>query len=97
GTDSRPSYRFRANDPNQPVARIMLNPDRLAIRAGGAAFAYTLNEPSQGSIAIRLTLGADALTFCAEGGGTLPPHVDVQDRFTATRNTPPPATCPAIP
>ena len=97
GTDDRPSYRFRSKDPNQPVARITLGRDRLAIRAVGAAFAYTLNEPSQGSIAIRLTLGPDVLTFCAEGGGALPPGVDVQDRFTAVRNTPPPATCPAVP
>src|SRR6185295_5874456 len=34
GTDDSPSYRLRSNDPNQPVARIMLNPDRLSIRAG---------------------------------------------------------------
>jgi len=98
GTTARPTYRFRSTDPAIGIVRATLKSGKLAIRGGGAAFAYTLDEASQGSIALRFTLGDGALTYCAEGGRSpFPPRIDQRDRFSAQPKTPAPSSCPPVP
>jgi hypothetical protein len=93
-------YRWTATSRIDPVARIIVRPNRLRIRAGGVSWAYTLDEPQQGAIAVELRLGT-AAPWCASApaktSGSPPSSAsfDRVDRFVGTRNTPPPAVCPA--
>jgi DNA-binding beta-propeller fold protein YncE len=100
GNVSNPKgYRFTGNDPNGPVQKIIIKDDKISITAGRDNWPYTLDEPSQGSIGIQLTLGT-AVTWCAEGGEPVPvfaPKKDETDKFIARRNTPPPVACPPLP
>jgi hypothetical protein len=90
-------FRFRATDASAPVQRVDVQRDRIRIAARGAGWTYTLDEASQGSIALRLTLGSGA-TWCAEAGrAPYPARVDTVDRFIGASDTPPPAVCPALP
>ena len=66
--------------------------DRISVKGGTAAWPYTLDEASQGRIAVRLTLGTDR-PWCAEARGS----VDVVNEFVAERDALPPPTCPPIP
>ena len=81
-------YRFRARG-NAPIERVLLGKDRLIIRGEGARFAYTLDEPAQGRIAVRLELGS-GLALCGEAAGQ---KHDRMNRFVATNAAPPPS-CP---
>ena len=85
-------YRFRSKDPTDTIATLIVDADRITAKGGKAAFAYTLDEPSQGRVAIRLTLGS-ALPWCAEAPG----KIDRPGQFTAQSNTPAPATCAPLP
>jgi hypothetical protein len=93
-------YRWTAPSPDHPVARIVVRADRLRIRGGGSAWTYTLDEASQGAIAVALVLGS-APPWCtmapAKSTGSPPSTAayDHVDRFVAARNTPPPAVCPS--
>lgn len=95
-------YRFSAPSRSAPIARVTVRANRLRIRGGGAAFAYTLDESAQGSIAVRLRLGttrAWCAVAVAKTSGSPPSTAsyDHVDRFVAAHNTPPPAICPAVP
>ena len=81
-------YRFKARH-DAPIERVLVMKDRLIIRGEGARLAYTLDEPAQGSIAVRLELGS-GIAFCAEAAS---PRQDRMNRFVARREPPPPA-CP---
>jgi len=98
GTPASPKgFRFRSTDPSAAVTSVQVKKDRIKIRGGRAAWTYTLDEPAQGSVALRLSLGTGT-TWCAEAGR--PPYqarIDVTDRFLASPGTPPPAVCPAVP
>ena len=95
-------YRFTGSDPNGPITRVLVKGDQLLVRGGGSNWGYTLDEPSQGRIAVRLTLGGGA-TWCsdapAKSTGSPPSTAsnDRVDRFTAQTRTPPPASCPPLP
>jgi hypothetical protein len=68
--------------------------DRLIIRGGKASWTYTLDEPAQGAVAVRLSLGETA--WCA----VIParaPNQDQVDLFVGQREAPPPAVCPPVP
>src|SRR5439155_19264466 len=56
-------YRFR--DSSAPISRVTVTADRISLAGGGAGWGYTLDEPSQGRIAVRLTLGGGR-PWCAE-------------------------------
>ena len=95
-TSLQGGYRFRSSDPASPVQMVLVRRDRMKVNGGGAAWGYTLNEASQGIVALRLTLGA-APAWCTEvGRPPYPPRTDVVDRFSAG-HTPTPAACPAVP
>ncbi|HSV05122.1 MAG TPA: hypothetical protein VLI07_01340, partial [Candidatus Binatus sp.] len=96
GTTS-PIYRFRDKNMNGPVSTIVVKADKIVIRGGHSNWLYTLNEPKQGRVAVRLTLGTGA-GWCAEAGQlSFPASVDRPDEFMAMRDTPAPASCPATP
>ena len=60
-------YRYR--DPLGPCKRVIIRPGRLirAVCKGAGVAKYTLDEPSQGTLAVRLTTGA--IQYCAVFGG----------------------------
>jgi hypothetical protein len=87
-------FKWKGLDRNGPVRRITVKADRLSIGAGKRNWGYTLDEATQGSVAVRLQMGS-GVTWCAQGGqpGFLPRR-DVPDRFIATSRTLPPVVCP---
>jgi len=95
-------YRFAGSDPTGPVSRVIVKADQLKVRAGKSSWTYTLNEPSQGRIAVQLQLGVGP-AWCADApakaSGTPPSTAanDRVDKFTAQPKTPAPAACPPIP
>src|SRR5207249_9922062 len=99
GASSVTSYVFRGTDPNGPVSRITVKADSISIRGGKANWPYTLDEPSQGRVAVRLTLGSGA-TWCADVPARVsgsPPSTarnDTQDKFVGQPATPAPSACP---
>lgn len=97
---------YRYADPQRvagPVTGVKLD-DRgtLALGARGATLAYSLDEPAQGSLALRLALGA-APAWCALAPARTsgnPPSAgasDRIDRFVGAPNAPAPASCPPLP
>ena len=65
--------------------------DRIVVRPAGG-FGYTLDEPAQGKVGVRLTLGG-GVRWCAVAPGA----DDRVDHFAAVANTPAPAFCPPQP
>jgi hypothetical protein len=93
GPASRPrGYRFQGTG---AVAMVLVMADTLQIRAGGADWAYTLDEAAQGRVAVRLRLGFDE-GWCAEApamsNGSHPStaHFDMPGRFVGQPKSPPP-------
>jgi hypothetical protein len=84
------------SDPTGTILKVYVRPYKLYVRGGGGGWGYTLDEPSQGRIAVRLKLGT-GIEWCADA----PPHLpaasyDHQDRFQSGK-APPPSPCPALP
>ena len=65
---------------------------RIVIRGGRAAFGYTLDEAAQGSVALRLQLGA-ATSGARTPVGRRTPKVDRAGKFQA-KGAPAPPACP---
>jgi hypothetical protein len=86
--DAPDAYRYRGRG-DDPIERLVVRKDRLIIRGEGEGFAYTLDEPAQGRIALRLELGG-AVAFCADTEGR---RHDRVNRFVG-KNQPPPPSCP---
>jgi len=89
-------YRFRSTDPSFPISSVIVRADRLTVKGGKAAWAYTLDEPSQGRIAVRLGLDGDR-PWCAEAPARAGSGFDRPGSFVGQPNSPPPAICPAVP
>src|SRR6185503_11826973 len=90
GDASQPKgYRF--GDDTGPIAKLTVLKDKLQIKGGDVAWAYTLDEPAQGAVALRLRLGT-GVVWCAAAPGD--PDKDEVDKFAAERNAPPPFSCP---
>src|SRR5262249_39942464 len=102
GSRSRPSYRYRSASHDGPITRIALRADRLSVAGGGGAFGYTLDEPRQARVAVRLVLGTGAV-LCADapprtrGRPPTSAKYDAVDRFRAAAKTPAPPACPQLP
>jgi len=94
-------YRFKGPS-SGPVQRVTVKSGLVKIKAGKSGWDYTLDEPEQGRIAVRLALGT-AVEWCAEGAAKLkgtPPSSDKFDRvdkFQADKNVAAPAGCPVPP
>jgi len=85
-----------------PVWRVWVRGHKISIRGGKAAWDYTLDEPSQGAIAVRLTLGT-GITYCSLGlpriSGTPPSSArsDRPGRFSAAIDQVASDSCPPLP
>jgi hypothetical protein len=93
--------RYRFTDQAGPVREVLIAPDRLTVRARGMLWPYTLDEPRQGAIAVRVRLGT-AISWCSEAPARLtgrPPTStgsDTVDRFRAAADTAAPEQCPLL-
>ncbi|MFQ5665884.1 MAG: hypothetical protein ACE5I7_05565 [Candidatus Binatia bacterium] len=97
GRESNPrGYRFRDKSRTGPVQRVVVKPDTIRIRAGKSDWLYTLDEPTQGRIAVRLRLGT-AVQWCADVPPKAAPTHDRQDFFRGEPKTPAPPACPPVP
>ena len=98
----RPRWSYRGTTPADAISHVVVGADLLTVKGGGAGFAYTLDEPRQGRIAVRLVLGT-ATVLCAEapartsGTPPSPARYDRVGRFTGAPRTPPPPACPQLP
>jgi hypothetical protein len=91
-SDDPKGYRFKAGK-EDPIRRVTVRTDRIDLRGGHSSWDYTLDESSQESVALRLTLGTGTI-WCAEAVPSKPKD-DRTDRFRA-RNVAPPASCPGV-
>ena len=89
-------YRFKAPITTDPIQRITVKADSVRVRGRGASFGYTLNEPSQGSVAVRLRLGTGT-TWCTNAPAKVGGTNDVTGKFVGQTKAPAPAVCPAVP
>jgi len=97
GSPSQPSkYTFRGTE---PISSVRVQRDRILVKGGRASWTYTLDQPPQRRIALRLALGTD-LPWCtaalAKVSGN-PPSTAKTDRaglFVAQPKMPPPLACP---
>jgi YD repeat-containing protein len=86
-------YKFKSASPLDPIRAVQLKTDLLKITGGKANWTYTLDEPTQGSVGVRLQLET-GLVWCAQGGEPpTPPTEDRVDHFIVKR-APAPAVCP---
>ena len=90
GTLTKPEYRYRSSTGS--IRAVTLRADRLVIRGGGSEWDYTLNEPSQGSVAVRFFLGDGG--WCAIVPPSAASRSDTVDRYEGQPNAPAPAVCP---
>jgi hypothetical protein len=92
-------YRYRASGSGDAVRAVTIKADTIVVKGGGAAWSYTLDEPAQGAIALRLRLGSGS-EWCASASAKTsgrPPstaRTDRLDRFVGQPKAPAPATCP---
>ena len=99
GSGAVTGYVFRGADRNGPVSRITVKADSISIRGGKVNWPYTLDEASQGRVAVRLSLGSDR-GWCADVPPKLsgnPPSTarnDMQDKFVGQPAAPAPSICP---
>jgi Tol biopolymer transport system component len=78
---------------NGPCKKALIKPGKLVKAVClGAQISFTLDEPSQGRLALKLATGSASAIQCAD---YLAPHIstDTTGLFTA-KNAPAPATCP---
>ena len=98
GATSFLGWRFNSRDPDGPISSIIMKSDRITVRGGHSNWTYRLDQPPQGSVAVRLTVGTR--TWCANAPARTsgnPPSTaanDTVDRFNGQPRTPPPASCP---
>lgn len=94
-------YRYIFTAP-PPIEKIWLKGSKITLKGGRAPWGYSLDEPSQGALAVRLTLGT-GVTWCTVAlpntAGTPPSSekFDRQNLFRAQRLGAPPAECPPVP
>jgi hypothetical protein len=91
-----PPKRYRFGSPTGPVRRIFLRPGILYVRADGPEWGYTLDEPSQGRIAMRFQSGTGD-TWCFDVAPWHPPATYDRPGKFLTFRTGPAASCPPLP
>jgi hypothetical protein len=88
---------FSYKNSGAAISRVTVRTDSVSVKGGKTLWTYTLNEPAQGSVAVRLRLGSGP-TWCAEGSAKLPTEkYDKVGKFVALSNSPAPGACPAVP
>ena len=95
-------WKYSGKDPNGGITSVTVQTNTITVKGGKAGWGYTLNEPKQGSVAVRLTLGS-AQGWCAEAPAKLsgnPPssaNNDKVDKFVGAPKSGAPVSCPAVP
>ncbi|HEV7731693.1 MAG TPA: hypothetical protein VGR62_06000 [Candidatus Binatia bacterium] len=89
-------YRYKGADSSAAITRITLKADQVKVRGGKSNWGYTLNEPSQGRVAVRLRFGTGSI-WCAAAPAKSGGNNDTVDKFQAQPKTPAPVSCPAAP
>ncbi len=94
-------YRYRG-EPDAAIDKVVLKTNRVTVKGRGAEWCYTLDEPSQVRMGVRLRFG-DALVLCAEASARTsgnPPSTathDLVDRFRSAKDAAAPLVCPQPP
>lgn len=102
GSSSSPKgWKWKPSDPSSAVSLVKVKDDLIKVKAGDEAFAYTLDEPSQGSVGMRLTLGTGWL-FCADvpartkGDPPSSEKYDKPEKFSGEKKSAGPTLCPLL-
>jgi hypothetical protein len=74
-----------------PCSQALVSSTRFSVRCGGAGIGFSLNEPSQGSLVVRFSMGSEGLRRCMLFGGSV--KRDIPGLFIAVK-APEPVTCP---
>ena len=94
-------WRYHGVSHGDPVQLVTVQPGRIKVRIHGQYWAYTLDEPQQQRIALRLRFAQ--AQWCAESLAEArgnPPSTAASDHkglFVGVPHSPPPATCPFTP
>ena len=97
-------YEYRDLTPGAKVTLAKARPDHVLVKGGGANWSYTLEEPAQGSVAVRFFIGdvnGVFRAFCADVPAKASGHPpvttthDLTDRFDGETKTPV-IICPAL-
>lgn len=95
-------YKYKSALSTDGITRVLVRGNLLRVRGGRANWGYTLDEASQGQVAVRVTMG-NGFRWCAESPAKAsgnPPSTasyDRVDKFLGARSAPAPAVCPAVP
>jgi hypothetical protein len=95
-------YKYKSALSTDAITRVLIRGNLIRIRGGRSLWGYTLDEPSQGRVAVRMTMGS-GFRWCADAPAKAsgnPPTTasnDRVDKFVGARKSPPPAVCPAVP
>ena len=90
------TYRFKGG-PNDAIRAATFKPDQITFKGGKALWPYTLNEPSQGRVAVAFITGNTF--YCSDAPAKAtgnPPSTattDRVDKFVAQPDTPAPPFC----
>jgi hypothetical protein len=101
GGSTLTGYRFKGAG-GGPIKSVVVKADGITVKGGKDTWSYTLNEPSQGRVAVRLRLGGTD-GWCTEAPALAkgePPSTAKSDRpdlFKSAHKAPAPAACPAVP
>src|SRR5262249_16926179 len=93
--DAVPTYRFHSADPDAPISSVQVHADRLVVTGGRSGWTYTLDEPSEGGVALRLPLGTGGRWCAVATAKGAKPSNDGVDRFVGVGAAP--AFCPPRP
>ena len=91
-------YKYKSANSTDAITRVTVRGNLLKVRGGKSNWQYTLDEASQGRVAVRFTIGT-GLRWCVDSPAK-PSDTganDHKDKFVGARKTPPPAICPAVP
>lgn len=95
-------WKWRSRDPASAVSLIQVKQDYIKVKAGNSAFEYTLDEPAQLSVGLRLTLGENGWLYCSDATARTKDtpassaKYDQPGRFTAEKRVVGPLLCPTL-
>jgi DNA-binding beta-propeller fold protein YncE len=95
-------YRFKGVA-GGAIKSVVVKADGITVKGGKDAWTYTLNEPKQQSVAVRLRLGStdgwctDAPALAKKGDPSATAKSDRTNLFKAEHKAPAPAACPDLP
>jgi len=102
GNTTLKGYRFKGVA-GGAIKSVVVKADGITVKGGKSAWTYTLNEPKQGRVAVRLRLGStdgwctDAPALGKKGDPSSTEKSDRTNLFKAEHKAPVPGTCPDVP